>query len=1106
MPPEDGGGGGLTMDAMDLHRLPSPLKKNEDIDVSVPCREEISSDLERITELRTELVGHFSPTEQPSEDLPVFFGSTVLPKLHEYSILLGALLAIGVGATWSPGLKLPWRLVRSDAIFDGASKTETDVIWKNNSFQRERESVIYDIGAIEFYLATCELQKGMRAIPVKGKYIEVSPDVASGSKEAIKNAKEGFSTAAAVFFKCADHCTSKQGNEEGSEGVDKAHELSVTDVETKEENPLMLLLFHAISMSHGQACYYQAALLEQRHAALAKLAAGCSDLFDGAAVLAEKAINIDRRRTSYLNIHQILELDLLPSMAVLKSTYLARSKYFNSIAEYHESRVAEGRQHFVAEIARLRKSLADIEEAEHTLLGGNIPYDFDGGDRMSALTFIQGRLDQHLSSSDFEILDESLRMIVSQRSRCTDLLVMAEERVGESTGEEGIEIPRSIGSIMMKDSLKVSDNAVQDFRELMPSTILKNLLDDDGIETCKDFQRELGDILSKARLDAANIAKLVEETISRLDLPHSLINFKASMQGEIPLTTKNRIEVLHRDQEVVLLKQELYMFSELADQSREDLHIVKQMVDDTYQEDSVFRNKNPTFAGKTVEELYAAINFNELSGANEALELCEKWLKLAHEEDQKTRQEFEEFQSDPKFELIMSPLHSLEQLLLTEDWESKQAPMLIDTSDLEQALAGINALVDDRKSSVTALEESASTFRLRPLLVSAKMELEKLYPDQPLADGDKGDAYEAVVARSFALFYDQIDSIEPSTQSITAMLQNLANLNAKFSNDCSISGNSKRVPVYVEKIVLALDALDSIKKRVVAGSNFYQECSSHINILKKRVSDANALLALERINFEDKLRNTDINEGRRQQEEEDERIAQKLANEAVDGISDEQRSILNEERRRQEKDDERIAQALANETINGNSAEDQRSILLQMGQLEQDQKMAAELALQYSSEARISDSGVGTEANGVAAQPPPSQIAGEDVNEQGDDNQNCYSVHRNSLPTEILADDATASISLDQLSSATRGRYQQETHSRARSASQAGDSTSTRRNSRPGIYQVRNDDPSTFGQVDDQAVAQLVSMGFVTQDINDALVRFDNNVELAAEYIVSRMT
>lgn len=324
-----------------------------------------------------------------------------------------------------------------------------------------------------------------------------------------------------------------------------------------------------------------------------------------------------------------------------------------------------------------------------------------------------------------------------------------------------------------------------------------------------------------------------------MNLPHSLTAYRQEQSGGgLPNDLWERIESLQAERRDDRLKQELWELRDLAELARATFKTIEMQLEEDLQMDSLFREQHGShFEGHDVSAIQKT--FRKTLGNYDRL------LSSAEASDSLLQQRCEILDTDPKFRLLKFPKHHLDRLL------PGQGPGdMLDVSSLGRHLVDLSMLFNERDALVHTLRERVKTFDIATKLGDAETEEE----------------YEYIVEESIASFNGLIRSMQESIMFQEQLMGVILRENEDFMRARERTRSKSTSENIIIRIEDALEDIDQFSDHLREGRAFYDVIIPKLNKLKQQVGDVSARLAIERCEFDDKVR-------RFRQEAEDARVA-----------------------------------------------------------------------------------------------------------------------------------------------------------------------------------------------------------------------------------------
>ena len=157
-----------------------------------------------------------------------------------------------------------------------------------------------------------------------------------------------------------------------------------------------------------------------------------------------------------------------------------------------------------------------------------------------------------------------------------------------------------------------------------------------------------------------------------------------------------------------------------------------------------------------------------------------------------------------------------------------------------------------------------------------RAKVQTVNPDSPTADKD----YQLVVKKAQKSFSGIAYEIQLNIDKQLDLLETIMQENAQFMSARDSGSSSAASESCIAMIEDAIEEIDQLAKHLKEGKDFYEVVIPKLEQLKHQVGDASVRLTVERCEFEDGHMNS---AGRRQQEQEDARMAASLAGDGRGG-------------------------------------------------------------------------------------------------------------------------------------------------------------------------------------------------------------------------------
>eukprot|EP00566_Odontella_aurita_P036380 CAMPEP_0113587808 /NCGR_PEP_ID=MMETSP0015_2-20120614/35125_1 /TAXON_ID=2838 /ORGANISM="Odontella" /LENGTH=1237 /DNA_ID=CAMNT_0000493531 /DNA_START=475 /DNA_END=4185 /DNA_ORIENTATION=- /assembly_acc=CAM_ASM_000160 len=1116
-----------------------------------------------------------------------------LSRSMEYSACLTECLRRNLGRSHVPSLVLPWR----GAFVDTAHPLEREVHF-GHSLTFEQYAVLFNIAAME----GCRASRFARSALAEGATQMERTKGLKGALDGFGRAASTYAhlrlmverdTAEAARVAASEE---QQAEDETETTCDSNHNCSANAAPKEpmaaipplspDLTPGALHLCESLHLAHGQMCVYRTALLRPRpmHAVLAKVAAGAADLYDtarahlldptphdvyGAGKGGGGTDSENGGATGGAGGQQQQQQPVWPNLVSTLSDRVTSSwdGYLRAAggtcrarAEWHESFSAAGKDKKDA-VAELAAATENGDNAAVALAKAKQGDDAPPGphesarlrrairwtdDAATALRMVEGgtvAFNAILGPGAAEIMSEEIR---TMRASVVDKL---EARSTSSTGpkdrerEEGqmqrdqtdddmLDLPPVIGQNMMKRLPKIhSDLDPAKLKRRMFTT----LLGPGAKRVLLGFRSQLGTSLESAAKAAQRETDIARARLAGVNLPQSLDAYRASREagGGVPPRMWEAIERVQSNDEIDLLKRNLWALKDVADHARSTLTSLVRHLDDDVEADRLFREENPSFRGHDAAQVQ-----DPLRGQ---VRNWEGWLEQARNGDEKLLCVLNEFETEPKYQLLQCTRGQLEQLIPGRRGDESSADTGdIDTGALRASLEDLSNLIRDRQSIIEEFKAKAEAHELRPILV----EINSSFMGQEGATGNdaanwpptqaasptpsigvssveadfpiKVRRFEEAANAALQAFAPYLEKVQSHNAHQNLLMERILKENALFREALDQDATANRGQDYVQKLEDALLTVERVKTQLTEGRNFYDVVMPRLERLREEVSDLSARLVAERLEFMDRMEMSGDQEERRQREQSDAELAAKLAKEH--NVTDESLPRQStEELRRDEEVAAEMARRFREEQNQGASGEsgsrtDQRQ--------EEDRLSTATAGTGNTLSNNDGDRDIPSEQSVVerasnaeneatpvshSSDALPTSEDGAHTGNNASDNDEMMAARRVSPAgvedsSNLDREDGVRSrrASIDNRSRRESSSQENSLHSMPPSSPQPHRARTPPPPGQPGVYHVSNDS-APLVRVDDEKLARFVQMGFDSEKARKALQRFDNNESQALE-------
>jgi programmed cell death 6-interacting protein len=573
-------------------------------------------------------------------------------------------------------------------------------------------------------------------------------------------------------------------------------------------SPTFVQFWQSLLVAQAQRCVYEsiACTPRQRHVLLAKLAAAAVPLFSDVETIVEK--DDDSPAPSLTHFSSLV--------ASWSGFARAWGMYMSCKAEYHQSQLSRDKKEFGQEIARL--DLAYQYAA--------ICNDFCEQAPLVGL--------QNLHSVVVETLH--------------DLKEKVDQSEQENAEEHNQPVPTRSDLTPIRGEKLV--NIHQPLSKLLkPKTsepIFQNVSKGPDIRFyVQSFQSEMDQSIRHIMHLTESRMEEGRKALARVNLPQSLTAYRQEQSGGgLPEDLWRKVELVQKEHRIAQLKQDLWELRDSAELARSTFQTIKSQLDFDLDSDRTFRQQYPDFEGHDAEEVQKSFR--------QSLAHYEDLLMTAQQGDVSLLKRLDQLDTNPKYKLLQFQKSQLDRLLPGaggSNNNNNNSSTVVDTSRLSQLLVELSALFNERDELILSLQENFQNFDIVGFVES------QVDPRTATCE-DYEDAI-MVGKKSFdGLFHDIQNNIDEQVHLVnTILLENdnfmharERNINTQHGRNNIQSGDS-----CIVMIEDAIEEIDELSNHMTDGRGFYDAVIPKLQKLQHQVGDVSAKLAVERIEYEDKI-------------------------------------------------------------------------------------------------------------------------------------------------------------------------------------------------------------------------------------------------------------
>ncbi|VEU35662.1 unnamed protein product [Pseudo-nitzschia multistriata] len=802
-------------------------------------------DLDAIGALRMGIATRLSELSDSKDDAFENGPSDVtitIDMLHEYYHYLleceqhGMVLDSGGRGGSSPSkfLALEWE---SGVVTMGPFKIQT-----STSLELERANIIWNLAALE------ARQASTQTLTTKLGWAKAS--------ESLQNAARWLVHALALL---QEHAKSQQ---------------QYQNPQHADMSPTFIRFWQALLLAQAQHCIYEsvtgAHIRRPGHVLASKLAVATAALYNDVELIFEKDT-------------QLPAPVLLPwSDLAQRWAYFARAwcVQMRCKAEYHKSQEDRNKMSYGHELARLQvahqhasicQALCDEPSISSSTTLAKLSVVVD-----DTMELLQNRIDmirrenheQHSQAipGTHELVEIRGRNVVNAEEPLSNLL---RQKVTRPIFQENVNIPFDSGSVPSIDDDNVKKMSATKSKNLSPTSsasITSPLFAEmkkpfvqivaPRVQTYVEvFQSSMNEIISQIAKESEEKTELARQALNEKNLPHSLTAYQQEISGGgLPNDLWQRVYVIQKEDRVVKLKLDLWVLKEEAESARKTYENIKSQLDFHEETDRKFREENSEFEGPDPKDIQRIFR--------ERLETFGTYLSTAQEGESTLFQRLEQLDIEPKYKLLQFSKSQLDHLLPAAR-ENTVSSMIFDTRKLSALWTELSALFQERDDLLTMFRNEFESYDI----VAA---LEARVDSKSGTDQDYLEATKSAQQPFDGLRY----KLQNNFKRQQGLLNSILSLNEAFMNARERTTNSQSADLCIVMIEDAIEEINQLSTHLKEGKNFYSVVIPNMDKLKREVGDSLTKLAVDRFDYEDKVR-------RASQEEKDALMAKNLSSQTA---------------------------------------------------------------------------------------------------------------------------------------------------------------------------------------------------------------------------------
>jgi hypothetical protein len=361
-------------------------------------------------------------------------------------------------------------------------------------------------------------------------------------------------------------------------------------------------------------------------------------------------------------------------------------------------------------------------------------------------------------------------------------------------------------------------------------------------------------------------------------LPYSVASYRRRHYegGGIPGELWHRVHHVQQTQQDETLKSQLWQLRDDSERAQRIFQSIQSQLEEDLALDRMFREQHgDEFVGHKVHDVQ--LHFRRV------LNDYSRLMASAQESDRILSDKLQILETDPKFRLLKFRKEQLDHLLPvghggaeneSGDPEDSGLPSLpIDVSELSECLVELSEHIDHRDAKMCELQDLVDHVA-HTLETAGDAGIDN---DEEDENQSSGSGRRMTLEDASRHIRDQIAIIQRDLQEQKALVRRILVLNEAFlsARNATIitpaaSAATESSSNILQKLGDALDELDQFASHLQEGTAFYKVIIPKLEKLQHNVGDVSARLAIERCEYDDRVR-------RNQQEEEDARVASEMS-------------------------------------------------------------------------------------------------------------------------------------------------------------------------------------------------------------------------------------
>lgn len=336
--------------------------------------------------------------------------------------------------------------------------------------------------------------------------------------------------------------------------------------------------------------------------------------------------------------------------------------------------------------------------------------------------------------------------------------------------------------------------------------------------------------------------------LATVNLPHSVTAYNQEQSGGgLPDELWTRIVAVQKQGRIHYIQQALWELKDIAEAAESTYKHIESQLKENLLMDELFRDQYPTFDGHDASQVQMAFT--------NSLKNYSRLLKEASEGDQHLLLRLKKLDTDPKYKMLQFHRSQLDLLLPGIAGGGSKS---ISTVPLSKKLNELTAIFEERTLFIKQLHDAVKNYDIYSKVAKVDIASPNAEKELQRALVESSESFDTVaysVTNNVNIQGELLRSILSENQKF--MLAREEQMQSRIG-----SGNDS----CIVKMENAIEEIEQLSKHLRDGKHFYDKIFPKLGKLKNQVGDLSTRLAVQRLECEEKARQS-------QQEEEDAKMA-----------------------------------------------------------------------------------------------------------------------------------------------------------------------------------------------------------------------------------------